>query len=105
MRSTPNSYHVVRDKEGFVLYSRIKCCAMCEFCSTRTEYRTPIMSMDGEDIAVQVTYCTRRDIDTIEDTGVIPEWCPIIEILDSRDSDAGAEMVYDIFKSIFPQSQ
>jgi len=61
--------------------------------------------MDGEDVAVQVTYCTQRDIDKIEDTGAIAEWCPIIKILDSRDSDAGDEMAYDIFKSIFPQSQ
>lgn len=104
MNSHTNSYHIVRDKEGFVLYSRIKCCAMCDFCSSRTEYHTPIMSMDDEDIAVQITYCTRRDIDKITDTGIIPEWCPIMNILDARDHAAGDDLVDQTFKNLFPNS-
>ena len=105
MHNNQNSYHITRLKGGgFILYSRIKCCAMCDFCSSRTEYHTPAMSMDGEDIAVQVTYCSRDDREKITDTGIIPEWCPIMGMLSERDGEAGDVLVDQTFRHLFPES-
>jgi len=105
MHNNQNSYHIKRMKGGgFILYSRISCCAMCDFCSSRTEYHTPIMSMDDDDIAVQVTYCTRNDSEKITDTGSIPEWCPVMGMLSDRDGEAGDDLVDQTFKHLFPNS-
>ena len=105
MKSHTNSYHIRRlEDRGFILYSRITCCAMCDFCSSRTEYHTPIMSIDDEDIPVQVTYCSRNDVEKIEDTGVIPEWCPVMGMLSKWDGEAGDDLVDKTFKDLFPNS-
>ena len=104
MHNNQNSYHIQRDTKGFILYSRIKCCAMCDFCSSRTEFHTPIMSMDDESVAVNVTYCTRNDRDTIKDTSVIPEWCPVMELLQARDIAKNGDPVENVIKQLFPES-
>ena len=104
MHNNQNSYHIQRDTKGFILYSRIKCCSMCDFCSSRTIYVQPIMSADDESVQVQETYCTRHGVDLIKDTSIIPKWCPVMELLQARDVARDGDPVENVIKQLVPES-
>ena len=106
-RANKNSYHLQSDTVGFIIYSRVKCCAQCEMCSTKTEYQEAgFGSWDDDPIPIQVTYCTQHhdSKDKIKDTAVLPAWCPMMKILYDRDVAAKGDPVDNALKSIFPNS-
>lgn len=104
MHNQQNSYHIQRAKEGFIIFSTVKCCAMCEMCSSSSEWHDPIMSMDDEQVEVKITYCVQRGQEKIEDTSKLPDWCPAMEILRDRDVLQHGDPVDNMFAVLFPES-
>jgi len=104
--SRTTSYHIQSATDGFIMYCRVKCCAQCEFCASKTEYHHPVMSWDDDPVPIQVNYCTKHNVseDKMTDTSVIAPWCPMVKILADRDAANKSESVADALVSVFPNT-